>query len=88
MTPEELNTIEKRANDASDGPWKFEYEWVDTSALDPTASYVVHGPLETVVDIGYEEDAVFIAHAREDVPALIAEVRRLWLRVREPALDV
>ena len=75
MTEDELNEIEVRANAATPGPWKAGlYGSVTVNnglkILNTNySSYNSHG--------GNCPDAEFIACAREDVPALIAEVRRL-----------
>ena len=74
LTDVDLADIERRLEWATDGPWSWAYEWVESA---DDASYVVKGPGDRTVDVGYEEDAVFIAHAREDVAVLVAEVRRL-----------
>jgi hypothetical protein len=67
----DLDAIEARSAAATDGPW-----WTDgvgasrvyASGLDDWIT--VAGDLET-------PDAEFIAHARTDMPALVAEVWRL-----------
>ena len=41
---------------------------------------VQHPRYADVADQRWDENAAFIAHAREDIPALIAEVRRLRAR--------
>ena len=69
----DLDEIEARANAAAKGPWKFphrDYPGVVTSHLG-----CLWNP-ETG-EINDPSDAEFIAHAREDVPALVAEVKRL-----------
>lgn len=74
----DLNAIEARANAATEGPWGTE----------PTRSDLAVGvvyPDEDSVfwDVGYgitgtrPADAEFIAHARKDVPALVAYAREL-----------
>lgn len=81
MTNEELNAIEQRCNAATEGPWemcassivKWEggmlaAEWIDNSGM----------PREQLM-----ADGAFIAHAREDVPRLIAEVKRLRFALQE-----
>jgi hypothetical protein len=72
--PLDLDAIEARANAASPGPWtqwnEHEFEGPNHEPLTGLYSYEDGG-------ITYERDTIFIAHAREDVPALIAEVRRL-----------
>lgn len=78
----DLDAIEKRANAASPGPWNFaSYDHRECETLcvqfedmdEPT-------PVLEGVDIGDNElyaNWDFIAHARTDVPALIARVREL-----------
>lgn len=85
LSDSELAAIEKRANDASKGPWTWQYEWVERIK---TASYTVTGPSEDTIDIGYEEDATFIAHAREDVSVLVAEVRGLRDSINRAGFDL
>lgn len=66
-----LDEIEERANKATPAPWELEK---DTGRLffrydDDYCEYIV--------DYWNTDTAEFIAHAREDIPALVAEVRRL-----------
>lgn len=73
MTQDELDRWEALANAATPGPWVL----VDRDIL---GGYEVHAPDDWTV-FGYNgperTDAAFIAAARDAVPALIAEVRRL-----------
>lgn len=98
MTQEELEAIEARANAATPGPWERWPDdvdggdgWALVSDADGEPVVGAHPcPLEQCADA--EADYAFIAHARSDVPALIAEVRRLRserdaLRVRLDQLD-
>jgi hypothetical protein len=75
MTDEELNAIEARANAASPGPWRRarNVELVEA----PDAECVSIAGSNNCDHIQGSVDMDFIAHAREDVPALVAEVRRL-----------
>jgi hypothetical protein len=86
MTEQELLTIEERASKASPGPWTHGLEMeppdpgIEAAGGGCVAFVQVHGNINTVVRTGEEfshDDARFIAHAREDIPALIAEIRRL-----------
>jgi len=90
MTEQELQAIEQRANGATAGPWKAEMGQVlywspRPTKAKPNAGYThtlmraeqtdyASGEFFAVVD---DTDATFISHARTDVPALVAEVRRL-----------
>ena len=58
----DLEAIEARVKAASEGPW-YEEGWFTE---DEDGDYVEIEPA----------DAVFISHAREDIPALLAEVKR------------
>lgn len=70
MTPDELAAIKARTDAASEGPWEADEweingaEWV-AETYDPDD----HGKSRV--------NGNFIAHARQDVPALLAEVERL-----------
>lgn len=64
MTPEQLDAIEARANAATPGPWTLDH---------PDDGTEITGPDSTVTEL----DIQFIIHARTDIPALIAEIRRL-----------
>jgi len=82
-----LNEIEARANAATPGPWEANSE---TGGSD-VGDYTIYGikevaPADWASDSsssfayceGMEKpDAEFIAHARQDIPRLIDEVRRL-----------
>ena len=71
MTDDELDAIEARCNKATPQDW---YAVTDIGG----ESWVAFGASEDIVaDNCALDDAVFIAAARADVPALIAEVRRL-----------
>lgn len=77
MTNDALMEIEARLASATIGPWRTQIaacdhvDAEDHSALKGGDGALVSGCIE------WEPDATYIAHAREDIPALIAEVRRL-----------
>ncbi len=65
MKQEQLNAIKERVAKASHGPWMvIENEFV-------------HSISSVIAAVSKITDVDFIAHAREDVPALIEEVERL-----------
>ena len=96
MNESQLKAIEERANKASNAPWIVEAgdysgaNWMigatsvflGGSAWDDKSYYIttqnVHA---SELEGDAKTDAEFIAHAREDVPALIAEVRALWSKL-------
>lgn len=88
MTEEQLREIEARAAAATQGPWFEQYEYdggrtvamirsTDTTFCVNRAAHVDGNPCEQMLANG-----IFIAHAREDVPALVAEVRLLQEHIR------
>lgn len=79
MTEEELSEIEQRCEAARKGPWTSYIEGRDHTSgsniiqVGPTAE-----PKDDIDIVGATEaDQDFMAHARSDVPRLLAEVRRL-----------
>ena len=78
-----LNEIEARANAATEGPWApDEYTEVDPDGFYELARVIAPDPdgddwcAIGVVHTGIlRPDAEFIAHARTDVPALVAALR-------------
>jgi len=61
-----IDEIERRANAATPGPWKY---CSGSGAIEGVNTLIVRG--------AWPNSGPFIARARADVPALIAEVRRL-----------
>lgn len=83
MTDSELAAIEARAKRATEGPWTIKSVWTDKhSGADEVSG--ANGQSVCLCDEhdgGYnpntQRNVDFIAHARTDIPALIAEIRRL-----------
>jgi len=71
-----LDEIERRANATSEG-WWLERRPSDLGQAAVRGRGMEDGRAPMIADWLAEADATFIAHARTDVPALIAEVRRL-----------
>lgn len=75
-----LDTIQARADAATEGPWAVE---VDEDGFDGASVYLKDGGYGTAYisqnmwqgPTEGEADAEFIAHAREDVPKLVAALR-------------
>ncbi|NDO78254.1 hypothetical protein GKZ75_08460 [Kocuria indica] len=79
MTREQLDAIRERADSATEGRWAWQEDAVLLAWDGEEASWVLdHGA-------AFPEDAEFIAHAREDVPALLAEVERLRALIKDQA---
>lgn len=99
MTPLDLAPIEARAEAATKGPWDtLGGNLVRAIAADRELAVPIfrsEAPVDwhknkrlthPVFVRAYRDEvnnATFIAHAREDIPALIAEVRRLREELRE-----
>ena len=80
MTDLDLAAIRQRVEKATEGPWYtgFDYEKHDPTVIAP--GYIEHTIDYPLDEVGLENgkaDAEFIAHAREDIPALLAEIERL-----------
>jgi hypothetical protein len=84
MTKQELAAIESRANAATREPWIVDGTYVPTASLSAVS---VYGMGMEVAECQMDADGAFIAAARVDVPALIAEVRRLRAELREGMAD-
>jgi hypothetical protein len=94
MMDDELEEIERRAMLASPGPWeaRLETRWGTGGAscidLNPDGDedaelYFAYVPVERVSpDPQLDNDLDFVAHARTDIPRLVAEVRRLRRMIR------
>jgi hypothetical protein len=68
-----LAEIAARVEAASKGPWKVCEDYSD----------VLDGDGHQIISHFHDPDGQFTAHARQDVPALLAEVERLKARVAE-----
>lgn len=94
MTPAELEAIKARCDAATAGPWEaYSASCCPDMGGVSSSEYVVHAAqLGNVGHPALLTDAEFIAHARQDVPALLAEVARLKavvdIQLRGRILDV
>lgn len=70
MTEAQLAEIEARANAATPGPWTADNEYDEPAVVGPDNR-------DLALFVETDADAAFLANARTDVPALVAEVRRL-----------
>jgi hypothetical protein len=88
MTDEELTTIRERVDAATPGPWgpgtqsrytlRFPiHQAKSTGAIQPRS-----WQRACICREARLEDVTFIAHARTDIPALLAEVERLHAALR------
>ena len=85
MTEEQLRQIEERANKATASPWGVRKRNSEDMGFVQAPRYQPSDPYDIEV-LGDDDtlyptkahDIEFIAHARHDIPSLIADVRRLW----------
>ena len=82
----DIDAIEARVNAATKGPWHHRapkdhpHEWVASEVPAHNDPRYLPYPIDILSDENYDTksaDCAFIAAARDDVPTLIAEVRRL-----------
>lgn len=76
----DLEAIRARAEEATQGPWKVMEQGNTVPSLQVVNEVLWENPKQIKVCSSIspkrEADADFIAHAREDIPALLAEVKR------------
>lgn len=92
MTPERLAEVAEREQRATNGPWLHEIDlrWsqqaITGKTIEREAWDVTYGHEQffrgedcyvLAMNISTEEDGAFIAHARTDIPDLLAYVRQL-----------
>ena len=81
----DLDAIKARCEAATQGPWKVAEPGYRVARDDGTGFLVASTFMAT--DSRDLPDATFIAHARTDVPALVAEVDRLRAELAEVELE-
>jgi hypothetical protein len=83
MTEDELAAIEARAKAATSGPWvrvaieSYHNDEMAFCVKSVPTGHDIASNQTYYPDAVTPENQLFIAHARTDVPALVAEVRRL-----------
>jgi hypothetical protein len=90
LTPADLDAIEQRAEKATKGPWKAHRPQSSWHIKDSKGRYILEGSTRRGGGAirSWPADAEFIAHSREDVVGLIAEVRRLREELAEAARQI
>ena len=80
----DLDAIEARAKAATPGPWIMDAEEQTVRAVEADGQPIMcDRSTETWAEDNNANDCDFISHAREDVPALLAEVKRLNAELQE-----
>ncbi|ETX07975.1 hypothetical protein [Candidatus Entotheonella palauensis] len=80
LPDEVLQRMQKRCAAATPGPWKSYIEGRDHTS---GSSFIMTSEEDIELTGATEADQDFIAHARQDVPDLLEEVRRLRQRIEE-----
>lgn len=93
LTEAELAAIAARCDAATPGPWEVWNARMDLNRIDVSAYINCVGSRELWMQDGYMRavDARFVAHAREDVPKLLAALREardlaFWVGMERDAL--
>lgn len=73
MTDADLAAIEARCEKATEGPWESDFQHA-VCVYGPRGE---DGERAFIGALEEETDRAFVEHARTDIPALLAEVRRL-----------
>jgi hypothetical protein len=74
LSPEQLIEIATRCDRATPGPWK---SYVEGREQMSGSSFIMTAGDDIYLTVGSVHDQDFIASARQDIPMLIAEIRRL-----------
>lgn len=77
LSSQRIDEIETRANAATPGPWTVSEDYSDVLGPDGEQLASYWNPTSAT------RNGEFIAHARTDVPVLLAEIRRLRALVAE-----
>ncbi|MFI8301527.1 hypothetical protein ACIGCZ_37095 [Streptomyces nigra] len=84
--PLDLDPIEARAKAATPGPWERYSQYGAHFYANTTGEYLIGvGDLNFGDGEQADADEAFVRHAREDVDALLAEVRRLSAQLEDQA---
>jgi hypothetical protein len=73
----DLERIEARANAATPRPWEAQRSGRRGKCVAGPGGVIIFCGAYSEYGCGDDANAEFAAHAREDIPALVAEVRRL-----------
>lgn len=74
LSTDEIEAIKARCEQATAGPWK---SFIETREKISGSDFIQTGGEDIYLTGATEADQDFIAHARQDIPRLIAEIERL-----------
>jgi len=80
LTDEELQHMRQRCAAATPGPWKSYIEGRDHTS---GSNFIMTSGEDIELTGATDADQDFIAHTRQDLPRLLAEVQRLRQRIAE-----
>jgi len=80
ISEDDLDVIMARCEAATGGPWKSYIEGRDHQS---GSSFIMTSGDDIELSGATDADQDFMAHARQDVPQLVEEVRRLRRRLKE-----
>ena len=80
MTEEEIKKIESRCNKATSGIWKSMVEGRDHTSGD---SFIMTEKDDLYIHPFSQNNQDFIANAKQDIPKLIAEIRKLKIEIKK-----
>ena len=75
----DMDAIRERCNQATPGPWK---SYIEGRDHDSGASFIMTSGEDIELIGASVADQDFIAHARQDIPQLLAEIQRLKAMTR------
>jgi hypothetical protein len=75
----DMDAIRERCNQATPGPWK---SYIEGRDHDSGASFIMTSGADIELIGASLADQDFIAHARQDIPQLLAEIQRLKTMTR------
>ncbi len=85
ITFDELKEMQERCDKATSGPWKSYIEGRDHTS---GSSFIMTSNNDIELSGSTDADQDFMAHARQDMPKLIAEIKRLLTVRRNVAMQV
>jgi hypothetical protein len=74
LTQDEINEIRLRCERATPAPWK---SYIEGREQMSGSNFIMTGGEDIYLTGATEDDQDFIAHARQDIPRLLAEIDRL-----------
>ncbi|SCB30862.1 hypothetical protein GA0061099_1004527 [Bradyrhizobium yuanmingense] len=82
LTADEIEAIKARCEQATAGPWK---SFIETRENISGSDFIQTEGEDIYLTGATEADQDFIAHARQDIPRLIAEIERLRTPTSSPS---